>query len=74
MVMMDACVLSKCLNIRTRASAPAGARVHGNDDPPDDHAPTDAADPVPPTAASPAPAAAGSHAPAGKMTSHLRDL
>ena len=45
-----------------------GARVHGYDEPTDDHSSADATDPVPPSAPGPAAATAGSNATAGKHT------
>lgn len=44
----------------------SGARIHGHDEPTDDHSSADATDPFPPSATGPAAAATGSHATAGK--------
>lgn len=72
-------LISKCVNVKELTCVPravcvcvsSGARVHGDDEPTDDHSSADATDPVPPSAPGPAAATAGFNATAGKTHTHI---
>lgn len=59
----------RCYKFLLRSDWP-GSGVHGDDDPTNDHASADAADPLAPTAAGFASAATSPHATAGTNTHH----